>query len=114
MVEWDQTRSVLYFSCSIGRHLGITGGIDQTQWELLDEDVYQTDKRKGAMTISLKPEHEQLLQNLAQESRETPEELLARLIQKENFSRHYEYDALSGKTTNRQCMSRECFLKMRY
>jgi predicted transcriptional regulator len=54
-----------------------------------------------------------LLADLAQESRETVEELLSRLIQKEHFSRHCDYNALSGKTTPKQCMSRECFMKKR-
>ncbi len=63
------------------------------------------------MTILLKLEHEQLLHDLAEESRETSHELLVRLIQKEHFDRHYQYDALSGKTTSKVCMSTECFLK---
>lgn len=53
----------------------------------------------------------ELLEALAKEWRETPQELLHRLIEKENFDRHGSYEALRGKFHVNTCMSTDCFMK---
>lgn len=55
--------------------------------------------------------HLALLQQLATEWRETPQQLLERLIDKENFDRHGSYEALKGKFYAHTCMSMDCFMK---
>ena len=54
-----------------------------------------------------------LLQQLATEWRETPEQLLERLINKENFERHYVFDAMNGKVSHKTCISLDCFMEGR-
>lgn len=57
--------------------------------------------------------HMRLLIKLAKEGRETPQELLQRLVEKENFSRHGFYDAINGRLYEKTCMSLDCFMKER-
>lgn len=52
-----------------------------------------------------------LLRRLCEENDETIQECVERLIEKENFDRHYTYDGLSGKTYQRTCMSHKCMMK---
>lgn len=52
-----------------------------------------------------------LLRRLCEENDESIQECVERLIEKENFDRHYTYDGLSGKTYQRTCMSQKCMLK---
>lgn len=57
--------------------------------------------------------HMVMLEALAKEGRETPQELLERLLEKENFSRHGVYDAMRGKVYSKTCISMDCFMKER-
>lgn len=57
--------------------------------------------------------HILMLEALAKEGRETPQQLLERLIEKENFARHGVYDAMKGKVYSKTCMSMDCFMKER-
>jgi hypothetical protein len=45
-----------------------------------------------------------LLRRLCEENDESIQECLERLIEKENFDRHYTYDGLSGKTYQSTCI----------
>ncbi len=54
-----------------------------------------------------------LLRELCEENDETIQECIERLIDKENFSRHYTYEALSGKTTLHSCHSHKCMIKFK-
>lgn len=56
-------------------------------------------------------QHMELLEALAKEWRETPQELLTRLIEKEHFSRHGRYLAMIGAFNSRTCISLDCFMK---
>jgi len=62
-------------------------------------------------TPLIRAEFIQLLHALAQESREEPHELLERLLKKEHFERHFDWNALEGKATQKICVSMDCFMK---
>lgn len=57
--------------------------------------------------------HMLMLEALAREGRETPQQLLERLLEKENFERHGIYDAMNGKLYTKECMCLDCFMKER-
>lgn len=57
--------------------------------------------------------HMLMLEALAKEGRETPQQLLERLLEKENFARHGVYDAMRRKLYSKTCMSLDCFMKER-
>jgi len=52
-----------------------------------------------------------LLRELCVENDETIIECIERLIDKENFDRHYTYNGVTGKTTLHTCLSHKCIMK---
>lgn len=63
--------------------------------------------------IRITSEKFELLRELCEENDETIQECIERLIDKENFSRHDIYDALSGKTSLHSCLSHKCMMKFK-
>lgn len=53
----------------------------------------------------------QLLELLALEGGESVQQLVQRLVLKEDFERHCSYDALRGQYSLHQCYCQNCFLK---
>jgi len=60
--------------------------------------------------VYLTHEQVELLQLLAKEGNETVQQLMMRLILKEDFDRHVSYDAMRGMYTYHQCNCQQCFL----
>lgn len=56
-------------------------------------------------------EQYQLLTLLAREGGETTQQLLLRLILKEDFERHCTYNAMTGQYQLHECFCRRCFLR---
>jgi hypothetical protein len=77
-----------------------------TLWE--KRPIKETDVK---IEIYLAHEHFQLLEMLALEGGETVQQLMLRLILKEDFERHTAYDAVRGQYTLHQCYCSRCFLK---
>jgi hypothetical protein len=65
------------------------------------------------MEVKLYLAHEQfqLLEMLALEGGETVQQLMLRLILKEDFERHISYDAMRGQFALHECYCNRCFLK---
>ncbi len=53
----------------------------------------------------------QLLELLALEGGESVQQLLLRLVLKEDFERHCSYDAMKGQYSLHECYCYRCFLK---
>jgi hypothetical protein len=61
--------------------------------------------------VVINSESYNLLRELCEENGETIQECVERLIDKENFDRHYTYDGLSGKTYQHTCLSNKCIMR---
>jgi len=65
------------------------------------------------MEVKVYLAHEQfeLLQLLAHEGGETVQQLMLRLVLKEDFDRHVSYDAMRGMYSYHRCYCNNCFLQ---
>lgn len=61
--------------------------------------------------IVITSESYDLLRELCKENDETIQECIERLIDKENFDRHYTYNGITGETLLHTCMSHKCIMK---
>ena len=80
--------------------------VQTTQWGrlLISEDDMKVE-------LFLAHEQFQLLELLALEGGESVQQLLLRLIMKEDFERHISYDAMRGQYHLHECYCYKCFLK---
>lgn len=83
---------------------------DTTIFEEIQTDDSRLDQEPIARVLITSTKFD-LLRRLCEENDETIQECIERLIEKENFSRHYTYDGLSGKTILHSCLSLKCIMK---